>query len=55
MGSMVVGDASMGLCLPCIASIMKQSRLPVVLDGFFQLYSSFKMKKLRSHYRLPGN
>jgi hypothetical protein len=47
---MVVGNASMGLCLPGVASIMKQGRLPMVLDSFFQLDGGFKMKELRSHY-----
>ncbi len=45
----------MGLCLPCIASIVQQCRLPMVLDGFFQLCNSFKMKELRGDYRLPRN
>lgn len=44
----------MRLGLPCIANIMKRCRLPMVLEGFFQLNSGFTMKGLWSDQRLPG-
>lgn len=55
MRSMVVSDGSVGLCLPCIASVVKQGCLPMVLDSLLQLNSSFTMEELRSDYRLPRN
>lgn len=43
---MAVGEASLGLGLPGIASVVKQCRLPMVLEGFFQLDSGLPMKGL---------
>ena len=37
----------MGLSLPCIARIVKQRRLPMMLDRFFQLHRSFAVQELR--------
>jgi hypothetical protein len=52
---MVVGDASMGLCLSCIANVVKQCGLPMMLNGFFQLCNRLTMKELRSDQGIPGN
>jgi len=42
----VVGDAAVRLRLPCIARVVQQGRLSVVLGGFIQLYSRLAMKEL---------
>lgn len=44
---MVVGNVAMGLRLPGIANIVEQCRLPMVLDGFFQLNCRFTVEELR--------
>jgi hypothetical protein len=52
---MAVGEASLGLGLPGVASVVKQYRLSMVLECFFQLGSGFSMKGLGRQERLAGN
>lgn len=52
---MVVREASLGLGLPCITGVVKQCRLPMVLEGFFQQDSGFSMKGLGRQEGNPGN
>jgi hypothetical protein len=55
MRRMAVREASLGLGLPGIAGVVKQYRLPMVLEGFFQLDSGFPMKGLGRQEGLLGN
>jgi hypothetical protein len=55
MRRMAVGEASLRLGLPGITGVVKQCRLPMMLEGFFQLDSGFPVKGLWRQEGLPGN